>query len=195
MAVIVGIIGLVFRVILVWALAWVAFFLLGKVFTGNFLNLKPLYQRFISVGISFIGWFSIYSEVYLYPQEGLQPWTLEAALAFFAFVPEMYGDPRAITPSGVIRSTLDLIKGMLPEVSEEASQEEPLDTYRAVEITPFQAARGCKVQLLTGSGTKIQLSIPRETRSGTQFRVTGGGRKKDGRVGDHWVTVNIRDDA
>ena len=68
-----------------------------------------------------------------------------------------------------------------------------LDTHRSITISPAQAARGCKVRVQTETGTKIVLSIPKNTRSGTQLRVSGRGKRNvGGRVGDLYVGVDIR---
>jgi hypothetical protein len=196
-AVLIGLIGLIGRAVLVWVLAWAAFFLLREVFKGSFLGLKPLYQRLISVGISFAGCFGIFAE----PVEvgGIQPWVFETVLAFFAFVPEIYGDPNSITPStvtGVIRGALDEASKLFPrgsdtETSAEPSKPRSLDTHRFITITPAQAARGCKVRVKTETGTKISLNIPKNTRSGRKLRVTGEGKKMGDRVGDLYVAVNV----
>ncbi len=72
------------------------------------------------------------------------------------------------------------------------SEQVSLDTHRSITITPAQAARGCEVRVKTETGTKISLSIPKNTRSGRKLRVTGEGKKMGGRAGDLYVRVDIR---
>lgn len=86
----------------------------------------------------------------------------------------------------------DLVKWIRDSgISVQPSQPESLDTSLVVSITAAQAARGCKVLVKTETGTKISLSIPKNTRSGTKLRVAGGGKKMGGRVGDQYVHVRV----
>jgi hypothetical protein len=90
---------------------------------------------------------------------------------------------------GPAKSAASQTKCDAPKKPEERLQ---LDTHRSITITPAQAARGCKARVQTETGTKIVLSIPKNTRSGTKLRVAGRGKKMDGRVGDLYLRVDIR---
>jgi len=81
---------------------------------------------------------------------------------------------------------------------------EHLDTHCSVTITPAQAVDGCQVPIWTETGTKVLLSIPKNTPSAvtsvfhpskTTLRVAGGGKELDGRVGDLYVVVIIKEDG
>ena len=69
-------------------------------------------------------------------------------------------------------------------------QVDKLNIYYNVPITPFEAVLGDEIKIQTYDGT-IKLKLPQNTTSGQKFRISGQGIKKNGKVGDLIVTVNI----
>ena len=69
---------------------------------------------------------------------------------------------------------------------------EGLDVISKVKLNLAQALLGTKVQVQTVQGKKVQLRIPPGTQNGQRFRLRGMGiRTPDGRVGDHYVEVEV----
>ena len=55
-----------------------------------------------------------------------------------------------------------------------------------------QAVFGSKLKIKTVSGKKVQLNIPKGTRDGTVFRLTGLGIENCRSKGDQYVTVKVK---
>ncbi len=56
-----------------------------------------------------------------------------------------------------------------------------------------QAARGATVKVKTVHGSKIKLKIPPGTHDGSTFRLSGMGIKRNGREGDQYITVRVKE--
>ncbi len=69
---------------------------------------------------------------------------------------------------------------------------EGLDIISKVKLNLVQALLGTKIQVQTVQGKRVQLRIPPGTQNGQRFRLKGMGIKtRDGRVGDHYVEVEV----
>lgn len=66
-----------------------------------------------------------------------------------------------------------------------------MDVYSEIPINIAQAAFGTKLQVKTVNGKTVELAIPAGTDSGTRFRLKGLGIARDGKTGDHYVTVKV----
>jgi molecular chaperone DnaJ len=66
-----------------------------------------------------------------------------------------------------------------------------MNVYSEIPINIAQAAFGTKIQVKTVNGKTVELAIPAGTDSGTRFRLKGLGLAKDGKAGDHYVTVVV----
>ncbi len=64
------------------------------------------------------------------------------------------------------------------------------DLIYKLPITPYEAALGTNINIPTHNGN-ISLKIPPKTNSGQKFRISGQGIKKNGKIGDIIVIVNI----
>ena len=62
----------------------------------------------------------------------------------------------------------------------------------AVPINIVQATLGSKIKVQTVSGQKVVLRIPEGTQSGTKFRISGQGIRKDGHTGDQYIEVLVK---
>ena len=113
------------------------------------------------------------------------------------FVGLLYGAWPLVILLGIYLYFNDLTYS-LPNTSgsgEERSLHPDLDVRRTVTITASQAAHGCAVRLETPSGNRVQISIPKGVRTGTELRVNRQGMKEGLTAGDIYVKVDIRDDA
>ena len=69
---------------------------------------------------------------------------------------------------------------------------EGLDIVSKVKLNLAQALLGTKVQVQTVQGKRVKLRIPPGTQNGQRFRLKGMGiRTPGGRVGDHYVEVEV----
>ena len=66
-----------------------------------------------------------------------------------------------------------------------------LNVHVAVPINIVQATLGSKIKVQTVSGQKVVLRIPEGTQSGTKFRISGQGIRKDGHTGDQYIEVLV----
>ncbi|MFQ6102821.1 MAG: molecular chaperone DnaJ [Candidatus Glassbacteria bacterium] len=66
-----------------------------------------------------------------------------------------------------------------------------MNVHSEIQINIAQAAFGTKVQIKTVAGKTVELNVPAGTNSGTRFRLKGQGLLKNGRAGDHFVTVKV----
>jgi molecular chaperone DnaJ len=66
-----------------------------------------------------------------------------------------------------------------------------LDVIAPVPINIAQATLGSKINVKTIDGKKVSIRIPKGTPSGKRFRVRGQGIKKDDRIGDLLVEVQV----
>jgi molecular chaperone DnaJ len=69
---------------------------------------------------------------------------------------------------------------------------EGLDVHVTVPVTVAQAILGAKIRVRTVHGTKVQLSVPPGTQSGTRFRLRGQGIRAGEQVGDQYVEVTVK---
>ena len=76
------------------------------------------------------------------------------------------------------------------DVVEDAEVEDALDTHSEARVSFDRAMMGTVVPVETADGT-MQVKIPPGTSSGKKLRLRGKGRKARGRVGDHYVTVQL----
>ncbi len=67
-----------------------------------------------------------------------------------------------------------------------------LNVHVTVPLTVTQAILGTKIRVRTVRGTRVQLTIPPGTQSGTRFRLKGQGIGKGDRVGDQYVEVTVQ---
>jgi molecular chaperone DnaJ len=67
-----------------------------------------------------------------------------------------------------------------------------LDVHVAVPVTIAQAILGTKLRVRTVHGTKVQLTVPPGTQSGTRFRLRGQGLRAGDRAGDQYVEVTVK---
>ena len=67
-----------------------------------------------------------------------------------------------------------------------------LDVHVAVPVTIAQAILGTKLRVRTVHGTKVQLTVPPGTQSGTRFRLRGQGLRAGEQVGDQYVEVAVK---
>ncbi len=65
-----------------------------------------------------------------------------------------------------------------------------LNIYYNIPITPYEAALGEEITIPAIDGD-IKLKLPKNTRSGQKFRISGQGIRKNGKIGDLIVTVSI----
>ncbi|HEY5060434.1 MAG TPA: J domain-containing protein [Gemmatimonadaceae bacterium] len=68
---------------------------------------------------------------------------------------------------------------------------EGLDLIAPVKINIAQATLGSKISVTTVDGKKVAIKIPPGTTSGKRFRIRGQGIKKDDRMGDLIVQVEV----
>lgn len=68
---------------------------------------------------------------------------------------------------------------------------EGLDLIAPVKINIAQATLGSKISVTTVDGKKVAIKIPPGTTSGKRFRIRGQGIKKDDRMGDLIVQVDV----
>jgi DnaJ-class molecular chaperone len=69
---------------------------------------------------------------------------------------------------------------------------EGLDIISKVKLNLAQALLGTKILVDTVQGKKVQLRIPPGSQNGQRFRLKGMGiRTEDGRVGDHYVEIEV----
>ena len=68
---------------------------------------------------------------------------------------------------------------------------EALDLIAPVKINIAQATLGSKISVTTVDGKKVAIKIPPGTTSGKRFRIRGQGIKKDDRMGDLIVQVEV----
>ena len=66
-----------------------------------------------------------------------------------------------------------------------------LDIFMTEKINLRQAMFGTDLLLKTVHGNNVRLNIPEGTQCGTKFKIRGRGLERDGRVGDHYVEVNV----
>ena len=66
-----------------------------------------------------------------------------------------------------------------------------LDLICSVPINLAQAVLGTKIRVRTLDGKKIVLKVPAGTPSGKKFRVKGQGIRKNERVGDQLVEIEV----
>ena len=66
-----------------------------------------------------------------------------------------------------------------------------LDVICSVPINLAQAVLGTKIRVRTLDGKKIVLKVPAGTPSGKKFRVKGQGIKKNERIGDQLVEIEV----
>ena len=66
-----------------------------------------------------------------------------------------------------------------------------LDIHVTVPINIVQATLGSTMAVNTVGGKKVHLKVPPGTQSGTKFRIRGQGVRRDGRMGDQYVEVEV----
>ncbi len=66
-----------------------------------------------------------------------------------------------------------------------------LDIHVTVPINVVQATLGSTMAVNTVGGKKVHLKVPPGTQSGTKFRIRGQGVRRDGRMGDQYVEVDV----
>ncbi len=66
-----------------------------------------------------------------------------------------------------------------------------LDIHVTVPINIVQATLGSTMAVNTVGGKKVHLKVPPGTQSGTKFRIRGQGVRRDGRMGDQYVEVDV----
>jgi len=66
-----------------------------------------------------------------------------------------------------------------------------LDVYCEVPIGLVQAALGTKIRVKTIDNKKVEVKIPEGTQNGATMKLRGMGSKKDGGVGDQYVTIRV----
>ncbi len=69
---------------------------------------------------------------------------------------------------------------------------EGADIHASVSVNLAQATLGSTIRVPTLSGKKAELRIPPGTQPGTRFRIRGHGIRRDGKVGDQVVEVNVK---
>lgn len=68
---------------------------------------------------------------------------------------------------------------------------EGLDIHVTVPINIVQATLGSTMAVNTVGGKKVHLKVPPGTQAGTKFRIRGQGVRRDGRMGDQYVEVDV----
>lgn len=67
-----------------------------------------------------------------------------------------------------------------------------LDIHVTVPVTITQAILGTKIRVRTVHGTRVQLTVPPGTQSGTRFRLRGQGIRTGEQTGDQYVEVVVK---
>ena len=69
---------------------------------------------------------------------------------------------------------------------------EGLDVHCTVPISIVQAMLGAKIRVRTISGKKVEVRVPPGTQSGTRLRLKGQGLRRDDRIGDQYVEIQVK---